>query len=164
MVVGASTFTGCGAALYVLYETVITETLGGLLSLLSMVAVVGDQPRPMFWLPLLIAGAAVLVALAINVASLWWSQTKPRGGHYVFQMFALAGTMVTLVFTLYISVSVVLMHYPELLHDPFGTQAAADKREGEAALAAERAREQAHRLEMEERNAKIERERAMRKQ
>jgi len=164
MAVGVSAFTGCGVALYVLYQTVIAETLGGLFSLLSIFTSNGAQPRPLLWPPLLIAGAAVLVTLVINVASLWWSHPKPQGRHYVFQMFTLAGTVVTLVFTLYISVSIVLMHYPALLHDPFGTQAAADKREGEAALAAERAREQAHRLEMEERNAKTERERALRKQ
>lgn len=150
--------------MYVLYQTVIAETLGGLFSLLSFFVSHDAQPRPMFWPPLLIAGAAVLVTLAINVASLWWSRSKPQGGHYVFQVFALAVTMVTLAFTLYISASVVLMHYPAWLHDPFGTQAAADKREGDAALAAERAREEAYRLEMEERNARIDRERAMRKQ
>lgn len=155
--VGASALIGCGVACAALYHAVVAQSVDGLIVLLSIFSPQNTVEKSAFWPPLLVAGVAVLAAALITAWPLWWSQSPPRGGHLLFHQFAFAGTMVTLVVTLYISATMVHMHYPALFDDPFGTKAAADLREGEAALAAERAREEARRLANEAHNAEAER-------
>jgi hypothetical protein len=160
--VGVSTLIGCGVALSTLYMSIVSEAFGALTALLSILSSDGSRRPTPYWQPLLLAGIAVLIALAINMWSLWWSKLPPRGAHFGFNLFALTATLVTLACTLYIGYSVVAMHHPGL-YGQSSADAAAREREETRALAAENAREEAQRLEMEERNAKIDRERSRQK-